>query len=300
MRITMNSDQISSIENTIENIEREIKNGINLDQLSNEVGISKYHLHRMFKSITDKSLMSYVRGRKLSRSLNDLINTNLNIIDIANEYQFEHEQSYTRAFKQQFNMTPSRYRKLQCEISIEPKIDVNHMHNIAQGLVIQPRICIKPQFYVQGIQKEIIHKENLIYHTTNILAEKFLKDYLPTINNKINEEVYIGLVIYSSNPQYSNDYIPAVETSVINKIKAPFVNYTIPSNQYAVFRYIGFHSPHDITYETLKELYNYIMGHWQKSTAYKKLNDYHFERIDLKICSDNYCEMDVYMPILAE
>jgi len=296
----MNSDQISSIENTIENIEREIKNGINLDQLSNEVGISKYHLHRMFKSITDKSLMSYVRGRKLSRSLNDLINTNLNIIDIANEYQFEHEQSYTRAFKQQFNMTPSRYRKLQCEISIEPKIDVNHMHNIAQGLVIQPRICIKPQFYVQGIQKEIIHKENLIYHTTNILAEKFLKDYLPTINNKINEEVYIGLVIYSSNPQYSNDYIPAVETSVINKIKAPFVNYTIPSNQYAVFRYIGFHSPHDITYETLKELYNYIMGHWQKSTAYKKLNDYHFERIDLKICSDNYCEMDVYMPILAE
>ena len=53
MRIIMNSDQISSIKNTIENIEREIKNDINLGQLSNEVGISKYHLHRLFKSLTD-------------------------------------------------------------------------------------------------------------------------------------------------------------------------------------------------------------------------------------------------------
>jgi len=49
----MNDNQISSIENTIENIERKIKNGINLDQLSEEVGISKYHLHRLFKSLTD-------------------------------------------------------------------------------------------------------------------------------------------------------------------------------------------------------------------------------------------------------
>ena len=128
MRIIMNNDQISSIKNTIENIEREIKNDINLDQLSNEVGISKYHLHRLFKSLTDKSLMSYVRGRKLSCSLNDLSNTDLNIIDIANEYHFEHEQSYIRAFKQQFNMTPSQYRKSKCEILIEPKIDINHMH----------------------------------------------------------------------------------------------------------------------------------------------------------------------------
>jgi len=298
--IRMNNDQISSIENTIETIEREIKNGVNLDQLSNEVGISKYHLHRLFKSITDKSLMSYVRGRKLSRSLNDLINTRLNIIDIANEYQFEHEQSYIRAFKQQFNMTPFQYRKLQCEMPIEPKIDVNHMHYIAQGLVIQPRICIKPQFYIQGIKQEIIHKENLIYHTTNILAEKFLEDYLPIINNKINEDIYIGLVIYSSNPKYSNDYIPAVETTVLNKTEAPFVNYTIPSYEYAVFRYIGFHSPHDISYETLKELYDYIMGKWKKSTAYAKSTDYHFERMDLRTCSETYCEMDVYIPISAE
>jgi len=132
------------------------------------------------------------------------------------------------------------------------------------------------------------------------LAEKFRADYLPTIKHKKNEDVYLGLIIYSSNPEYSNDYIPAVETTVLNRIETPFVNYTIPSNEYAVFRYIGFHSPHDITYETLNELYEYIMGNWQKSTAYRKSTIYHFERIDLNICSESYCEMDVYMPISAD
>jgi len=197
-------------------------------------------------------------------------------------------------------MTPSQYRKRQCEISIEPKIDINHMHNVAQGLVIRPRICIKPQFYLQGIKQEIIHKENLKYHTTNILAERFHEDYLPIVDNKINENVYIGLVIYSSNPVYSNDYIPSVETTILNKSNPPFVNHTIPSNEYAVFRYIGFHSPHDISYETLRELYEYILGNWQKNTSYGKSTPYHFERMDLNICSESYCEMDVYVPISAE
>lgn len=295
----MNNKQVFSITNTIENIEKDIKNDINLDQLSKDVGISKYHLDRLFKSLTDKSLMSYVRGRKLSLSLYDLINTDLNIIDIANEYQFEHEQSYIRAFKHQFNMTPYQYRKLQCEMPIQQKIDVNYIHNVVQGLVIRPRMCIKPQFYVQGIKEEIIHKENLVKHTTNILAEKFLKEYLPVIENKMEEDIYIGLVLYTSNPQYSNDYIPSVQTSVLNNIEPPFVHYTIPSNEYAVFRYIGFHSPHNISYETLKELYNYISESWHKNTAYKRSSKYHFEKIDFRICSDSYCEMDVYIPILV-
>lgn len=294
----INSIQIKRIKETIETIENEIKNYKNLDEISNSVGISKFYLNRLFKAITDKSLMAYVRGRKLSNSLYDLINTDLNIIDIALEYQFDHEQSYIRAFKQQFNITPAQYRKVKCEIPIEPVIDMNCFFNLDQGLVIKPRICIKPEFYVQGISKEIIHKENYEKLTTNALADKFLREYWPFIENKINENIYIGLVQYSENPRYSNYYVPSVETSKLNKVDAPYVNYRIPSNEYAVFKYVGFHSPYEISYKTLKELYDYIMGTWQKMTAYKQISPYHFERLDFNICSDSYCEMDVYMPIL--
>ena len=292
----MNSDQFLAIVDTIETIDKEIKQELNLDQLSKEVGISKYHLHRLFKSITGKSIMSYVRGRRLSMSLTDLINTTYNIIHIASEYQFEHEQSYIRAFKQKFHITPAQYRKSKCEMPIEQKIDTHHLRQIGQGLMIEPHMCIKPQFHVQGIQQEIIHEENLIHKTTNKLAELFQGKYLPLIKNSIDKEVYIGLVIYTNHPEYSNYYIPSVEVISPIEVSPPFVGRTIDTQEYAVFRYIGLHSPYEITYETLKALYDFI-DQWKRDTAYKQSKPFHFEKMNLRTCSLSYCEMDIYVPI---
>ena len=46
-------------------IENNIYNKITLDDVAQQSGISKYHLHRMFKSLTGESLMEYVQSRKL-------------------------------------------------------------------------------------------------------------------------------------------------------------------------------------------------------------------------------------------
>lgn len=294
----MNNDQVSAIEHAIHLIEKEIKHTLDLDTLAREVGISKYHLHRLFKSITGKSVMSYVRERKLSLSIQDLINTDLHIIDIAHEYRFEYEQSYIRAFKHTFNITPSQYRKLKSELHIEQKIDINTLRNIGQGLVIQPRMCVKPQFYVQGIKKEIIHAENLIDQGANTFAREFEKKYLPLITNTKDKNTYIGLVRYAKDPSYSNYYIPCVEVTAITQALPPFEQYTIDMHEYAVFRYIGLHSPYEITYTTLQALYNFI-DYWRQHTTYRQTEPFHFEKMNLRICTASYCEMDIYVPICA-
>ena len=72
-------------------IEDNIYMKITLDDIAGQAGISKYHLHRMFKSLTGESLMDYVHSRKLSASINELIHTNMRIIDIALEYGFDYE-----------------------------------------------------------------------------------------------------------------------------------------------------------------------------------------------------------------
>lgn len=73
----------------------------------------------------------------------------------------------------------------------------------------------------------------------------------------------------------------------------PFVAYSIPTQVYAVFRYVGFHSLMNITYKALKE----HTDHWFFRAKHKKAQPYHFERLDLTVCSESYCEMDIYMPI---
>ncbi len=157
----MNSNQITAIEYTVETIEKNMEQTFHLDDLSKEVGISKYHLIRLFKSIAEKSLMAYVKARRLSLSLSDLINTDSNIIDIAIKYQFNYEQSYIRAFQNQFHITPAKYRRLNYEMPIEQKVDVRTLKNIGQGFVIHPKMVIKPLFHVQGIQEKIFHQQNL-------------------------------------------------------------------------------------------------------------------------------------------
>lgn len=292
----MNSNQISAIEDTIETIEKNLEKPFHLEELSKEVGISKYHLLRLFKAITDKSLMAYVRGRRLSHSLSDLISSNMNILDIAIKYQFEYEQSYIRAFQNFFHITPAKYRKQKSEMPIEQMIDLHSLKSVGQGVVLQPKMVIRPEFYVQGIKEEIFHEQNLTEFTTNKIAMLFYEKYLPLVPDKVNEAVYFAIILHNSNNSISNDYIPCTETSVLNTVTPPFFAYTIPLQEYAVFRYVGFHSPYEVTYKTLKELYDYI-GHWRFITSYTESEPFHFERMDLNICSESYCEMDIYFPI---
>ncbi|MBH1940415.1 helix-turn-helix domain-containing protein [Mobilitalea sibirica] len=295
----MNSNQISKLEYTIETIEKHMDQPLNLNDLSKKVGLSKFHLQRLFKALVDKSLMAYIRGRRLSNSLHDLLHTNMNILDIAVKYQFDYEQSFIRAFQNRFHITPAKYRKLRHELPIEQKIDITTLTGIEQGFIIQPRMVIKPGFYIQGIMDEIFHEQNMIELTTNRLAMLFHKEYLPIVPNKVHEHVYLAIVEYRPVSTISNDYIPCVETSIINTVNPPFVTRTIPSQEYAVFRYVGFHSPYELTYKTMKEFYDYT-DYWVMSTKLKQAQNYHFERMDLSICREDYCEMDIYIPIRTE
>jgi AraC family transcriptional regulator len=88
------------------------------------------HLHRIFKALTDKKLMNYVMSRKLASSIRELLNSNLRIIDIANEYGIEYEQSYIRAFIREYEISPDEFRKKGLQLQITDKIDLNNVKTI--------------------------------------------------------------------------------------------------------------------------------------------------------------------------
>lgn len=295
----MNDVQFAAIKEMIQLIDEQLQAPLDLEKIATQAGISKYHFHHLFKAVTGKSVMSYVRGRKLSSSICDLLNTDLNVIDIASSYNFEHEQSYIRAFKRKFNMTPTQCRRLKKEMPIEQKIDINQMLYIGQGLVTPPRMCIVPQLFVQGLKAEVVHEENFTSKTANAIMEQYKSVYLPTIKNAIDPDIYIGLVQYTTECSgYSNHYTACTPVTSIREVVPPMVVATIQTSEYAVFRYVGFHSPLDITYAAIKDLYDYIDS-WLESTAYIQSAAFHFERVNLKICSKNYCEMDIYIPIIV-
>ena len=99
-----------AIVSTIDYIEENLYNKISLDDIALYTGVSKYYLHRIFKSLTGESIIEYVQSRKLTCSIKELVNTNMRIIDIALNYGFDYEQSYIRAFRKNFGCTPLKIR----------------------------------------------------------------------------------------------------------------------------------------------------------------------------------------------
>jgi AraC family transcriptional regulator len=103
--------QYDLLENVLIDIEKGVKEGINLNTLAEKYALSERHLRRLFKFAFKQTLAGYIRSRRLAVSLDDLLKTNSTLFDIALDYGFEYEQSYRRAFKHEFGITPGEYRK---------------------------------------------------------------------------------------------------------------------------------------------------------------------------------------------
>ncbi|WP_416414296.1 helix-turn-helix domain-containing protein [Pantoea sp. App145] len=94
-------------------IEDNLTQPLSIDFVAEKSGYSKWHLQRMFKEITGENVGAYVRKRQLSKSAIALRLTSRSILDISDTYQFDSQQSFTRAFKKQFGETPARYRRAE-------------------------------------------------------------------------------------------------------------------------------------------------------------------------------------------
>jgi len=96
------------LEGVLDEIENNLKDGINADALADEFSLSSVHLQRLFRQKFKKPIGTYIRSRKLSASIMDLLYSDLNVLSIALEYGFSYEQAYILSFRREFGFTPDK------------------------------------------------------------------------------------------------------------------------------------------------------------------------------------------------
>ncbi|AVJ16901.1 helix-turn-helix domain-containing protein [Serratia rhizosphaerae] len=104
-------DRANIIHDLLDWIETHLDQPLLLDNVAAKSGYSKWHLQRMFRSTTGHALGSYIRERRLSKAAQALRSTPRPILDIALQYHFDSQPSFSRAFKKQFGKTPAVYRR---------------------------------------------------------------------------------------------------------------------------------------------------------------------------------------------
>jgi endo-1,4-beta-xylanase len=110
------------LEGILTEIEIGLKNDINADALADEFSISSVHLQRLFKQTFKQPIGAYIRSRKLSKSISDLLHSSLNVQDIALEYGFSYEQAYILSFRREFGFTPGDLRKNRQLVKTTPSL----------------------------------------------------------------------------------------------------------------------------------------------------------------------------------
>jgi len=98
--------------------ENVFKEDFDLNKLYSYIGYSHRHCDRMFKELIGKTINEYIRLILISESSKKLIKTNMNILDVAMDFNFETHEGYTRAFYNIFGITPNEYRKTKKPIPL--------------------------------------------------------------------------------------------------------------------------------------------------------------------------------------
>ena len=103
-------DHASRIQAAIDHIEEHLLERLRVDRIAAVAELSPWHFQRVFRALVGESVRGYVRKRRLSRSIEALLETDRRILDIALEHGFESQEAYSRAFSAVFGMPPGRFR----------------------------------------------------------------------------------------------------------------------------------------------------------------------------------------------
>lgn len=106
------SEYFSKLQKTLDYIEDHIKDEVQVEELAALCFYSPHHYHRVFQSVIGIPVADYIRKRKLAMAAGEILSTDKKILDIALEYGFNSNETFSRAFKRIFDITPNDYRKL--------------------------------------------------------------------------------------------------------------------------------------------------------------------------------------------
>ena len=102
-------DNITAVNKVQEYIKANLKRHMSLSEIADNSGYSPWHISKIFKEYTGKTIFEYIRSLRLTEAALNLRDTESSVIDVALEFIFDTHEGFTRAFSKEFGITPKKY-----------------------------------------------------------------------------------------------------------------------------------------------------------------------------------------------
>jgi|GEM_PF-333612 len=147
-----NSSNFQNIKEAIEYIDTHLDEPINLESISKRFHFSPYYFHRMFSVITGKTVAVHIRDRRLLSACRLLHSGTQSVLRIALDSGYNSAQSFARAFKNTFGLSPTDYRNRGLEpviVTVDEMI-MKFTNRLRGGVFLNPNIIKRDEIIIAG------------------------------------------------------------------------------------------------------------------------------------------------------
>jgi AraC family transcriptional regulator len=228
-------------------IESNLDKKILLKDISQAAFLSEYHFHRIFKSLNGETVKEFLIRLKVERAAIRLKHSKDDIGQIAFEHGFENHETFTRAFKRYFQLTPQEYRKVIQEVLVKKQTKyIQNYANLNELQVEEPTIKYMPDLHLAYIRHIGAYDK---------VASSFQRLMLWAATHFVLKLKPTTLGIVHDNPDLTDEEKIRFDACVlVNKTvqqKGEIGYKKIEGGKFAIFRYKG-------AYENFYAVYDYI------------------------------------------
>lgn len=245
-------------------IESHFQQDISLDEIASVGGVSRYHMSRAFTLALGHPALRYMRGRRLTEAARSLASGAPDILTVALEAGYNSHEAFTRAFRDQFGVTPESVRTQRHVDNIQ-LVEPIKMNETLLTSLEPPRFVDAPQMLVAGLSARYSCDASAAIPAQ---WQRFIP-HLGNIPGQIGKVAY-G-VVYNTDDAGNADYLCGVQVADFSNVPSEWTRLRIPAQRYAVF-------PHRDHVSTIRRTWNTLFNKWLPESGHRVADAPELER----------------------
>jgi len=282
-----------SIQAVLDYIDDHVEQILDSDRLADHCRFSKSHFFKLFMIYTGFTPMHYVLRRKLHYASKRVLSGSERIVDIACRYGFESHDTFSRAFKRIYGISPDTCRRRQYTLREMKKPVIGHSEG---GIEVDVHITERPAIHLVGVEKPIGSEDGEM--SFGQVWECYFNNWQQLfggITNRVRPEDDADYAYGRFDENGKLHYFVGFEVEAHAELPSGAAGVTIPAHLSAKATHVGPPAT------TLGSTLDYLYGDWILNSTYrtghKRELPYSVIEYYDKRCGLNPPEMDIYIPL---
>ena len=283
MRTITYNDYTQRINKVVAYINDHLDESLDLKTLAEVAALSEFHFHRVFKALKGESIGAHISRLRIEAAARLLRYSALSTEDIAFNIGYEAPAALSKAFKNQYGITPTQYR-------------TNKDIYIMKKEIINPDLALKAPKIMELEPKNLIYVALTGEYGTLDYGKSYEQLWAVVKSQKLFTKGIESICVSYDDPKITEASLQRSEVSLsIHKHADPEGEVsckTLAGGKYAVFFYQG-------SYTHLSAVYDAAMR-WVIDSEYEIREEPTFEKYlnDSRRTPEEKLKTEVYIPII--